>query len=46
MTKLGDRVTKYCEYCKTPKDFVVSEISEYGELYGTCEKCKVSMRLN
>lgn len=46
MAKLGDKMTKYCEYCKTPKNFLVSEISEYGGLYGVCETCKVSMRLN
>jgi hypothetical protein len=46
MTKLGDKITKYCEHCKTPKNFQVNEISEYGELYGVCEKCRINMRLN
>jgi len=46
MAKIGDKITKYCEYCKSPKTFVVNEISEYGEVYGPCNECKVSMRLN
>ena len=46
MAKLGDTMTKYCEHCKTPKSFRITEISEYGELYGVCEECRISMRLN
>lgn len=39
MKKLGDKQTKFCEKCKTDQKFEVAEISEYGEVFGRCDKC-------
>jgi len=43
--KIGDKQTKFCEKCKTDQKFEVSEISEYGEVFGRCDKCNNSMKL-
>jgi len=45
MKKLGDKVKEHCEKCKNNQTFEVSEISEYGEAFGICDKCKNSMQL-
>ena len=37
MKKLGDKQSEFCKKCK--KKFEVSEISEYGESYGICDRC-------
>lgn len=39
MKKLGDKQIEFCEKCKTDQKFEVSEISEYGEIFGRCDKC-------
>lgn len=45
MKKLGDIIIKYCKKCKNNQTFEVSQISEYGEIFGICEKCKDIMKL-
>lgn len=45
MRKLGDKVKEYCEKCKDGRTFEVSEISEFGEVWGICDKCKNSRQL-
>jgi len=45
MKKLGDKVKEYCAKCKNNQTFEVSEISEYGEVFGICGKCKNIRRL-
>jgi len=39
MKKLGDKQSEFCEKSKSKQKFQVSEISEYGEVYGMCNKC-------
>ena len=43
--KIGDKQTEFCEKCKTDQKFEVSEISEYGKVFGRCDKCNNSMKL-
>jgi hypothetical protein len=45
MKKLGDKQTRFCEKCKTNQKFETSEISEFGEAFGRCEKCYEVMKL-
>jgi hypothetical protein len=45
MKKRGDKVKEYCEKCRDKQTFQVSEISEYGEVWGICDKCKNIMQL-
>jgi hypothetical protein len=45
MKKLGDKVKENCEKCNHVQIFEVSEISEYGEAFGICEKCKNVIRV-
>mgnify|MGYP007017461328 CR=1 FL=1 len=45
MKKLGDKQTKFCEKCKAEQRFEVSEISEYGEVFGICDKCNNTKKL-
>jgi hypothetical protein len=40
MKKLGDKVKGYYEKCRNDQTIQVSEISEYGEVWGICDKCK------
>ena len=45
MKKLGDKAKEYCEKCKDTQTFKVSEISEFGEAFGVCDKCKNSRQI-
>lgn len=45
MNKLGDKIQENCKKYKNIQTFEVSEISEYGEVFGICDKCKNIMRL-
>ena len=45
MKKLGDKVIANCEKCKNNQTFTISEISEYGEIFGDCDECKNTVRL-
>ena len=45
MKKLGDKYAEFCEKYKSKQIFEVSEISEYGEVYGMCDTCHVTRKL-
>ena len=45
MKKLGDKQIDFCEKCKTDRQFEISEISEYGEVFGRCNKCYNAIKL-
>ena len=45
MKKLGDKQTMFCKECKDEQEFQISEISEYGEVYGMCDKCHSAVKL-
>jgi len=37
--KLDDKQSEFCKKCKSKQKFKISEISEYGEAYGMCDRC-------